>query len=157
MAEDLDELKSEIRRLGDIEAISQVKARYCGCVDGKDWAGYADLVTEDFELATDGGTIKGRDQVLASLGRSLAQAMTVHHVHTPEITFTGPDSASVIWAMNDYVILPGKDDPFVIRGYGHYHEDYVRDGDRWRMKRSELRRLRVDTEGELAPNFAASS
>ena len=146
-------LAREVRRLSDIEAISQLRARYTTCVDVKDWAGYGDLVTDDFWLATDGGVITGRDEVVASLSRNLARADTVHHVHTPEFTFSGPDAAEVIWAMADDVILPGKDDPFRIRGYGHYHDEYVRDGAGWLMKSSTLKRLRVDTEGELAADF----
>ncbi len=36
-----------------------------------------------------------------------------------------------------------------LRGYGHYHEEYVRTADGWRVKSSTVKRLRVDTEGEV--------
>jgi SnoaL-like domain len=77
---------------------------------------------------------------------SLARATTVHQVHTPEITITGPDRATAIWAMNDYVEIPVDGSSFVLRGYGHYHEEYVRTEEGWRVKSSVLTRLRVDTE-----------
>jgi hypothetical protein len=31
-----------------------------------------------------------------------------------------------------------------VRGYGHYHETYVREDDGWRIASSELTRLRED-------------
>jgi hypothetical protein len=47
---------------------AQVKARYCRTLDTKDWAGYADVFTEDFELDTSaaGGppTIYGREAAI---------------------------------------------------------------------------------------------
>jgi hypothetical protein len=49
--------------------------------------------------------------------------------------------------MEDYVEIPLGESSFMLRGYGHYHEDYVRTADGWRMQRTELKRLRVDTEG----------
>ncbi len=40
----------------------------------------------------------------------------------PEITLTGPDSATGIWAMYDRVEMPGNR----FEGYGHYHDEYRR-------------------------------
>jgi hypothetical protein len=134
-----------IQRLEDIEAIKQLKARCCRFIDTKDWDGYRALLAEDFHLARDGGVHDGREQVLAYVSTALASATTVHHVHTPEITITGTESATAIWPMNDYVEIPVDESSFVLRGYGHYHEDYVRTEEGWRVKSSELIRLRVDT------------
>ena len=143
----------QVQRLADIEEIGRLKARYCRCVDTKDWDGYGALVTDDFHAVTDSGVHDGRDAVVSYLSGALGNAVTVHHVHQPEVTFTAPDRAEVIWAMNDYVEIPLGETSFVLRGYGHYHEDYVRTADGWRMQRTELKRLRVDTEGG-APSAA---
>jgi hypothetical protein len=143
----------QVQRLADIEEISRLKARYCRCVDTKDWDGYGALVTDDFRAETDSGVHEGRDAVLAYLSGALGNAVTVHHVHQPEVTFTARDRAEVIWAMNDYVEIPVGESSFVLRGFGHYHEDYVRAADGWRMKSTRLERLRVDTEGG-APSAA---
>ena len=117
-------LEDDVRRLGDIQEIVQLKARCCRLIDTKDWDGYGELLVDDFRLTSDGGTRTSRAEVLSSLAGSLATATTVHHVHMPEITVSG-DTATAIWAMNDYVMFPGEGSPFVIRGYGHYHEEYV--------------------------------
>ena len=142
-------LEDEVRQLKDIIEISQLKASYCRFVDTKDWAGYRDLLTENFHFVSDGRVQDGREEVVSFVSKALASATTVHHVHSPEIGLTGPDKATAIWAMNDYVMLPGAGSPFVLRGYGHYHEEYVRIENGWRMKSSELTRLRVDTEGDV--------
>jgi hypothetical protein len=36
----------------DWVAICETKARYCRCLDTKDWGGYADVCTEDLILDT---------------------------------------------------------------------------------------------------------
>lgn len=143
-----DELSLEIQRLTDIEAIKQLKAFYCRCVDTKDWDGFATAVTDDITLQTEGGLKEGRGAVIASLTRSLASATTVHQVHVAEITIDG-DSAHAIFPMQDYVHMTFGESSFTIRGFGHYVEDYVRTSDGWKLRRSELVRLHVDTEGEL--------
>jgi hypothetical protein len=66
----------------------------------------------------------------------LAEATTVHHGHTPEITITGADTATGIWAMMDIVKLGAG-----FRGYGHYHEEYIKQAGRWRIRRLKLTRL----------------
>jgi uncharacterized protein (TIGR02246 family) len=144
-------MTDDLKQLRDTQEIMQLKARYCRCVDTKDWAGYANCLTDDARLAGDGGSVQnGREDVVAFVSTALAHATTVHHVHTPEITFTGRDTATVIWPMNDYVEIPlPSGDPFVLRGYGHYHEEYVRTSDGWRVQSSTVKRLRVDTEGEV--------
>lgn len=139
-------MTSTTQRLEDIEEIKQLKTRCCRFIDTKDWDGYGELLAEDFRLTSDGGVHEGREQVLAYVSTSLASATTVHQVHPPEITITGPDRASAIWPMNDYVEIPVDGSSFVLRGYGHYHEEYVRTEEGWRVKSSTLSRLRVDTE-----------
>jgi uncharacterized protein (TIGR02246 family) len=143
-------MQDEIAILTTVYEITQLKARYCRCVDTKDWAGYAACLTDDTVLDGEGAVHTGRDAVVDFVSQALAEAVTVHHVHNPEIVVTGPDTATGIWAMNDYVDIPLPDGgSFVLRGYGHYHEEYARTCDGWRLKSSTLRRLRVDTEGDL--------
>ncbi len=132
-------------------AISQVKARYCRLLDTKDWEGFADLFTEDFELDTSpaGGPppIRGRDAVIGMIRASLDSARTVHQVHSPEVRLEG-DTAHVIWAMQDRVVWDAERAARLgfesLTGFGHYHERYVRQDGRWRIAAQRLTRLHVD-------------
>jgi uncharacterized protein (TIGR02246 family) len=141
--------------IADLEAyvaISEVKARYCRALDTKDWAAYADVFTEDFELDTSaaGGPpqpIRGRDAALRMIRSAVETARTAHQVHSPEIRRDG-DTAHVIWAMQDRVVWGEDRRPKMgysgHTGYGHYHERYVRQDGRWRIAAQRLTRLHVD-------------
>lgn len=124
----------------DWVAIANVKAAYCRLLDTKDWKGWGELFTEDFELdvSDSGGTVmKGRDTIVASVRSSIETAKTAHQVHFPEITIDG-DNAHAIWPMQDRVVW---EEGRALTGYGHYHEDYVRQNGRWRIARQKLMRL----------------
>jgi hypothetical protein len=134
--------------LVDIEQIKQLKARYFRLLDTKQWEAWGDVFTVDGEIRfgeseTD-RWIVGRDRIVRTLQRSIGDGITVHHGHMPEISITGPTTATGIWSMFDYVDKSGEH-PIQLRGYGHYHEDYVKDDvGTWRIARLQLTRLRED-------------
>lgn len=142
--------------MADIEAveaqlaIGKVKARYCRMLDTKDWAGFAALFTEDFELDVTEGTslpvIRGREAALQQVRSSLDGARTAHQVHTPEIELQG-NEAHVIWAMQDRVVWnPPRRGLASLTGYGHYHERYVRHNGEWKIAALRLTRLHIDAQ-----------
>ena len=128
----------------DLEAIRRLKARYFRTMDTKDWAGMRAVFTDDVVMDTSeagGDVITGADAFLAFLQEALADAVTVHQGHMPEIELTSPTTATGIWALNDIVIWPGG---MRLDGYGHYHETYVKTDGEWRIASSKLTRLHVD-------------
>jgi hypothetical protein len=141
------------RRALDIEEIKQLKARYFRFIDTKQWRRLRGLFTDDaaFEGLWAGG--ESPDEFVASLSRNLTEVTSVHHGHMPEIVITGPDTARGIWAMQDYlewepgtrgylgVKIPGQRGVF---GYGHYEEEYRREGGEWKISFLRLTRLRID-------------
>ncbi|CAN5449555.1 nuclear transport factor 2 family protein [soil metagenome] len=128
----------------EIEAIKQLKARYCRYLDTKDWAGWRQLFADDFVSDTSesgGKIITGADDFVAFTRKSLRNQATVHQVHAPEIELVSPTTARGIWALEDVVRFgPGVN----LRGYGHYTETYEKSGDRWLITSSTLTRLRED-------------
>jgi hypothetical protein len=141
--EDHAELRARVQRLDDIEDIKQLRARYTRWLDTQDWESFGNEVTADFHTETDGGLLDGRDIVINSLSERLAGATTSHHCHTPEITLTGPDSATGVWAMQDHVTMTLNGEQLSFRGAGFYHETYVRTDDGWRIRSTALKRLSV--------------
>jgi len=130
--------------LRDVEAIKQLKARYCRLLDTKDWAAWRAIFTDDFVSDTSesgGKVIRGADDFVAFTRKSLRDQATVHQVHAPEIAVTSATTASGVWALEDVVRFgPGLN----LRGYGHYTETYLKTDDGWRIATSKLTRLRED-------------
>ena len=130
--------------LAEIEAIQQLKARYFRLLDTKQWEAWREVFSDDFTADVESGGVHptlhfaSADELVASNRKILASAVTVHHGHMPEITLTGPDTATGVWAMMDIVKLGAG-----FRGYGHYHEEYVKQAGRWRIRRMRLTRLEV--------------
>lgn len=132
--------------LSDIEAIKQLKARYCRHLDAKDWVSWRALFTDDFvsELAVEGERRRvGAEEFMAYTRSTLGKPSqcTVHHVHAPEISLTSMTTARGIWAMTDLLrLLPAV----TLHGYGHYHETYEKRDAQWRITSSRLTRLSED-------------
>jgi len=130
----------------DVEAIKQLKARYFRLMDTKDWDGMRQVFTDDAYIdTTDSGgrVVEGADEFMSGLRQILADVVTVHHGHMPEIELTSPTTATGIWAMEDWLKWgDGRD----MHGAGHYHEEYEKVDGHWRIKKMTLTRLRVDFE-----------
>jgi uncharacterized protein (TIGR02246 family) len=133
--------------LAATEEIKQLKARYFRLMDTKQWEDWTDVFTEDLDAWIEGYSDAsiGRDAFVSSVSAMLADALTVHHGHMPEIEVTGPRTARGIWAMFDYVKFTSPERQLELKGYGHYHEEYRKGADgRWRISSLKLSRLRVD-------------
>jgi hypothetical protein len=144
---------AEILELLDIEAIKQLKYRYIRLVDAhrfEEW-GEASFTEDCYLSTTDLGTWEGRANVVAAVARAYGTAKTIHHVHMPEITITGPNTASAIWSIDDYSTWIADGARMIEWGRGHYEDDYVRTEQGWRIKRSVLIR-----EALGAPNQNAA-
>jgi len=134
----------------EIEEIKKLKARYFRLMDKKLWDEWGEVFTEDAILQhgpNPEDRFEGREQIVGQLSQILANAVTSHHGHMPEIELTGPNTATGIWAMFDYVQMPG----LTLKGFGHYEEEYIKEDDKWKIKTLRLTRLHVDmatdTEG----------
>ena len=137
-------------RLQDLLDITTVKTRYTRYLDTKRWQDWAELFTEDVTMHMGEGAddvIQGRQAILDLLLKNIAKATTVHRVHPGEITFTGEDTANVIWPMDDEV----ESKVFHLRGSGYYEEQYRREGGVWRIARWRLLRTRIDWHAKALP------
>lgn len=140
--------------LEDRIAIEETKARYCRCLDTKDWSGFAAVFTEDVVVdTTDSGgeIVRGREKFVEMVRRSVGSAKTVHHVHSPEISLVDEGTADVVWAMQDRVVWgPERAQQLgfqSLTGWGYYHERYVRGPDgSWRIETQRLTRLHMDMQ-----------
>ena len=143
----------------ELEAIRQLKARYCRFLDAKDVDGWRSVFTTDVVVLLDmavstGGAdpmtappVEGVDTFVPMVLGSLEGAATMHHCHTPEIAVTSPETATGIWAMEDWIIFANGNE---LHGAGHYHETYEKQGDTWRIKTLHLTRTIQQVSGDNA-------
>jgi hypothetical protein len=140
----------------EIEAIKQLKARYCRLLDTKDWQGWRRLFADDFlsDTSKSGGkVIRGADEFVAFTRKGLRDQPTVHQVHAPEIELTSATTARGVWALEDVVRFgPGVN----LRGYGHYTETYEKVDGHWLFASSTLTRLREDVFNGLVAVYISS-
>ena len=135
--------------MDDIEAIKQLKARYFRLMDTKDWSGMRQVFAPDVHIdmeAEGGGVHDDVESFFTMLEPNMANVVSVHHGHMPEIQLTSATTATGIWAMEDMLWFGegGPIPPGHMHGYGHYHESYVKLEGEWRIKSMSLSRLRVD-------------
>ena len=126
--------------MDELEAIRQLKARYCRLLDTKDYEGWKQLFAPDVTVTLDmavssGGAdgqtappLHGLDAFVPVVLGGVEHAQTKHHVHSPEITLTSESTASAIWAMEDLLLFADGGELF---GAGHYHETYEKRAGTW--------------------------
>ncbi|UZW57233.1 nuclear transport factor 2 family protein [Sphingobium sp. JS3065] len=139
-----------VEMLTAIEDIRTLKARYFRCVDTKAWREFRTLFTDDAILDFPENDFNACpiDTFIGLAEEFLAGVCSIHHGHTPEIVIEDTTRARAIWPMDDSLYFPA-DPPRShnmahVRGYGHYHETYVRDDGVWRIRTLRLSRLRLE-------------
>ena len=148
-------MPSDIETLLAIEAIKKLKARYFRCMDTHDWDGLADVFAADCRFDPHGaleenpdtdGTepIVGRDAATQYIIAGIAPITSAHFGHMPEIEILSDTEATGIWALADILRTPTGEPFDVFRGYGHYHETYVKEGGQWRIAALRITRMLVE-------------
>jgi hypothetical protein len=138
-------------KLMAIEEIKVLKARYFRYLDTKQWSAWEELFEPDilFDFPDDkpefSMPIQGRAKFVEAARKLNLQATSIHHGHCPEIEIITPTTARGIWAMEDTILW--SDDADVqfsfrkLRGWGHYHETYIKGNAGWRIASMKVVRL----------------
>lgn len=151
-----------IERLVALEAIRELKARRDQAVDRKDWAAYAAMHSDHFVgAAIPGMQGKGGQAAAAALEVQMANVTTVHHSHSPVIEFQDESHATGVWAMEDNLFWYRHGEKQWLRGFGFYHESYVKEADgQWRFTHRRLERTHAETSPDataIAADFSGEN
>ena len=102
----IEELRRDIQRLMDIEAIKQLKHAYFRCIDTANFEELETIFHPDVTVNFVGGAyewkLQGRDEYLANLRNSFTREAIGHHNgHHPEIQILSETEATGIWYFCD--------------------------------------------------------
>ncbi|MCB2060527.1 MAG: nuclear transport factor 2 family protein [Novosphingobium sp.] len=141
---------SDLERLVALEDIKLLKARRDRAVDTKDWDLYLSLHAPDHVSDNDGfDRWESAEVMIANVRKSLGpDKISVHHSHSPEITFESPTKAKGIWGMEDNIHWEEDGTRLWLQGYGFYHETYEKRDGTWLFTSRRLRRTYVRTSVE---------
>ncbi|MBD0860432.1 nuclear transport factor 2 family protein [Gordonia sp. zg691] len=143
----------------DLRAIENLKYRYLRALDTKDWAAFAETLTEDVTgNYGEGLSFSDRDELVGYMRTNVGPAViTEHRVAHPEIEIhpnpDGADTARGRWYLQDRVIV--AEFSFMLIGAAFYDDTYRRTADGWRISATGYDRTYEATIG-LAdlPSFA---
>jgi hypothetical protein len=137
-------IDQQVAWLVAIEEVRQLKARYCRAVDLKLWEEFADLFTDDLQIdfAETTSHPMSKDQFVESVRRHFTGAVSVHHVHVPEIEIIDDTHARAICPMFDFVDAADGSGYESHTGWGHYTEEYRKVDGRWHISRTQLSRIK---------------
>jgi len=145
-----------VHELQELEALRQLKARYCRFLDTKDVERWRAVFTSDVVVTLDmavsvGGAdpqtappLRGIENFVPMVMGGLESVATKHHCHTPELALNSATTAAGIWAMEDLLIFANGGQLF---GAGHYHETYEKQDGSWRIKTLHLTRTILKMSG----------
>jgi hypothetical protein len=155
-------LEDEVVRLAAIEEIRTLKARYWRYVDTKQWDAFGTLFAAESSFLDHaaGFACDGPDEIRSRIEAVLQPALTVHQGHQSEIEILDETHARGIWMLEDYLSFPPgevtPENPYagsIVRGWGHYVEEYVKVDGAWRFHRIDLYRLRLEVQSPFATEY----
>ena len=155
----VEELRADVQRLMDIEAIKQLKHAYFRCIDTANMAELATLLHREVLVHFVGGNyewrLNGRAAFLASLGAAFTnRAVGCHHGHHPEIQMLSAAEATGIWYLADTFWL--LDDRRQTSGAAIYWDRYQKANGRWLIRETRYRRI-YETSQQLEDNPALTA
>ena len=134
---------SDLERMVALEEICRLKARRDRALDTKDWDTYLALHVPEHVSENEGEEPRhGAKANVDGVARILEGIVTVHHGHTPDITFESPTTARGIWGMED-LLFDEATKRHLLHGFGFYHERYEKRGGEWLFCYRQLRRTFV--------------
>lgn len=154
-----------LQQLSDIEEIRQLKHRYFRCIDTGNEAELADVLAEDVTIDYRGGgyrvQVSGKADMINFIASSFnSDVIAMHHGHSPEIRFTGPDTAEGTWYLEDrFISLERMDDTV---GSALYYDKYTRTAAGWKLQHSEYDRVYevvrpIDPKEEIRAHLLAKT
>jgi hypothetical protein len=140
----IEELRKDIQRLMDIEAIKQLKHAYFRCIDTANLEELATLFHPNVLVHFKGGNyewkLENRDEYVSSIGAAFnRESVGQHNGHHPEIQMLSETEATGIWYLADDMWILNHN--AYTHGTSLYWDRYVKEDGRWLIRETRYERV----------------
>ncbi len=140
----IEELRRDIQRLMDIEAIKQLKHAYFRCVDTCNLEELGTLFHDDVQVRFKGGgyewNLNGRQEYVDNIGMAFSkEAVGQHNAHHPEIQLLSDTEATGLWYLADNMWILNHN--AFTTGTALYWDRYVKVNGRWVIRETNYERI----------------
>ncbi|MCB1704251.1 MAG: nuclear transport factor 2 family protein [Halioglobus sp.] len=140
----IDELRKDIQRLMDIEAIKQLKYAYFRCVDTANLEELGTLFHEDVTVHFRGGNyewkLQGREEYVSNIGNAFSrEAVGQHNAHHPEIQILSETEATALWYLADNMWILNHN--VKTHGTALYWDRYLKVDGKWLIRETNYERI----------------
>lgn len=155
----IEDLRRDIQRLMDMEAIRQLKYAYFRCVDTANLEELATLLHEDVTVHFIGGSyewkLQGRQDYVSNIAAAFStEAVGQHNAHHPEIQMLSAIEATAIWYLEDNMWILNHNAR--TRGTALYRDRYLKVGDRWLIRDTRYERIfEINEQLQARPNLSS--
>ncbi len=155
----IEDLRKDIQRLMDIEAIKQLKHAYFRCVDTANLEELATLFHDDVAVHFCGGhyewKLQGKHEYLDSIGQSFtSEAVGQHNAHHPEIQMLSDTEATALWYLADNMWILNHN--VKTHGTALYWDRYLKVDGKWLIKDTNYERIyEINDKLEQRPKFSS--
>ncbi len=155
----IEELRKDIQRLMDVEAIKQLKYAYFRCVDTANLEELGTLFHEDVAVHFHGGNyewkLRGREEYVANIGKSFtSEAIGHHNAHHPEIQILSETEATALWYLADTMWILNHNSR--TQGTALYSDRYLKVDGKWQIKETSYERIyEINDVLEERPNLSS--
>ena len=155
----IEDLRRDIQRLMDMEAIKQLKYAYFRCVDTANLEELATLFHDDVTVHFVGGSyewnVQGKQDYVNNISMSFStEAVGQHNAHHPEIQMLSDTEATAIWYLADNMWILNHN----AKTYGTaiYWDRYLKVDGKWLIKDTRYERLyEINETLEGRPNLVS--
>jgi uncharacterized protein (TIGR02246 family) len=119
----------------DEDQVRRTLACYCQYLDDGDFDRWVELFCEDALLLFAGRTSEGRASIRKYMEQVQPPEGRGKHITANILVDVDRDTAT---ARTDYLFVRPTAQGLVLMATGRYHDQLVRDGDRWRFRQREI-------------------
>jgi hypothetical protein len=148
-----------LEKLQAIEEICLLKARRDRAADTKDWRLYESIHAPDHRSYNgDYPAWTTAADMIANISKIMTGLTTLHHSHSPEITFESSKKAHGIWAMKGLSLWQQDGSRHWFLAFGYYFETYEKRHGQWLFTSRNLKYFHTESSrGAIFPPYIDDS